>query len=231
MQWLEWFVSKHGVDIDGFGPRQIELFLELGWVTDAASIYDLRDHREEFLTLEWYKEKSVDNLLQAIEEKRILPVEKIIAALGIPWVGKRTAKLLAPLFHTSEDILFYSKTPEELEVIKDIWPETARSICEYFQTHTLLLRRLIERVHSQTTTQPSEWILAGKIFCVTGTFSLSRDEIHALIEENGGEIRTAVSGNLHYLIAGDNAGSKKEKAQSLGVIVLNWEGFQKLIST
>ncbi len=231
-QWLEWFVSKHGVDIDGFGPRQIELFMELGWVTDAADIYDLRDHREEFMMLEGYKEKSVDNLLQAIEAKRILPVEKVIASLWIPWVGKRTAKLLAPLFQSSEDIFSFYKTPEELELIKDIWPETARSICEYFQTHTVLLVRLLERVqviYSSEKVQDSSGILAGKSFCVTGTFTVSRDEIHQIIEENGGEVRTSVSGNLDYLIAGDNAGSKKEKAQSLGVTVLDWEGFQNSI--
>ncbi|MEI6711326.1 MAG: BRCT domain-containing protein [bacterium] len=70
--------------------------------------------------------------------------------------------------------------------------------------------------------------MAGKTFCVTGTFTLSRDEIHAIIEENGGEVRTSVSGNLDYLIAGDNAGSKKEKAQSFGVTVLDWEGFKNL---
>jgi DNA ligase (NAD+) len=74
-------------------------------------------------------------------------------------------------------------------------------------------------------------VLSGKTFCVTGTFTLPRDEIHALIEENGGEVRTSVSGNLDYLIAGDNAGSKKEKAQSLGVTVLDWEGFEKLMSS
>ncbi len=84
MQALEWFVSKHGVDIDGFGPKQIELFLELGWVTDMASIYDLRDYRDEFLQIEGYKEKSVDNLLNAIEEKRMLPIDRFIGALGIP---------------------------------------------------------------------------------------------------------------------------------------------------
>lgn len=206
--------------------------MELGWVTDAASIYDLRDHREEFLTLEGYKEKSVDNLLQAIEDKRTLPVEKIIASLGIPGVGKRTAKLLAPLFHNSEDILSFQKTPEELEIIKDIGPETAQSICEYFQTHKVLLCRLTERVQVIYTTEKSQvssGILTGKTFCVTGTFALSRDEIHAIIEENGGEVRTAVSGNLDYLVAGDNAGSKKEKAQLLGVTVIDWEGFKKLI--
>jgi len=231
MQWLEWFVSKHWVDIGGFWPKQIELFMELGWVEDAASIYDLCEHREEFLTLEWYKERSVDNLLQAIEDKRTLPVEKLIASLGIPWVGKRTAKLLAPLFQSQDDILVFSKTPEELEIIKDIGPETARSICEYFQTHTLLLQRLIERiqiVYAPEKNQGSSGTLAGKTFCVTGTFTLSRDEIHAIIEENGGEVRTSVSGNLDYLIAGDNAGSKKEKAQSFGVTVLDWEGFKNL---
>lgn len=233
MQWLEWFVSKHGVDIDGFWPKQIELFMELGWVTDAASIYDLCDHRDEFLSIEGYKEKSVDNLMKAIESKRILPIEKVIASLGIPWVGKRTAKLLAPLFHTKEDILSFSKTPEEFETIKDIGPETARSICEYFQTHRVLLQRLIERVqiiYAPEKSQESSWILTGKTFCVTGTFTLSRDEIHALIEENGGEVRTSVSGNLDYLLAGDNAWSKKEKAQSLGVTLLDWEGFQEIIS-
>ena len=73
--------------------------------------------------------------------------------------------------------------------------------------------------------------MAGKTFCVTGTFVLSRDEIHAMIEENGGEVRTAVSGNLDYLIAGENAGSKKEKAQSLGVTVLDWEGVKEILNT
>ncbi len=71
--------------------------------------------------------------------------------------------------------------------------------------------------------------LSGKTFCVTGTFALSRDDIHTMIEENGGEVRTSVSGNLDYLIAGENAGSKKEKAQSLGVTVLDWEGFKKML--
>lgn len=232
-QGLEWFVSKHGIDIEWFWPKQIELFRELWWITDVASIYDLRDHWDELLLIEGYKQKSVENLMKAIEEKRTLSVERIIAALGIPWVGKRTAKLLAPLFHTSDDILLFKKTPEELEVIKDIWPETARSICEYFQTHTVLLQRLLERikvVYPQTS-QVSESMLAGKTFCVTGTFAVSRHKIHAMIEENGGEVRTSVSGNLDYLIVGENAGSKKSKAQSLGVTVLDWEGFKELIST
>lgn len=78
IQALEWFVSKHGVDIDGFGPKQIELFSSLGWVTDMASIYDLCDHRDEIPTLEGFKEKSVENLLTAIEDKRILPIDRFL---------------------------------------------------------------------------------------------------------------------------------------------------------
>ena len=146
VQSLEWFVSKHGVDIDGFGPKQIELFLDLGWVTDMASIYDLREHRDEFLLLEGYKEKSVDNLLTAIEDKRRLPIDRFLGALGIPGVGKRTAKLLATLFQSIEDILAFHFDLETLEAVKDIGPGTAGTISTYFKTHKHLLERLLARV-------------------------------------------------------------------------------------
>lgn len=232
MQALEWFVSKHGVDIDGFWPKQIELFLELGWVTDLASIYDLREYRDEFLLLEWYKEKSVDNLLSAIEAKRTLPIDRFIGALGIPWVGKRTAKLLAPLFQSVEDILNFHLSIKTLEAVKDIGPGTAGTISTYFQTHKHLLERLLARV-TVTFSKVVEvsGVLTWKTFCVTGTFDLSRDDIHAMIEANGGEVRTAVSGNLDYLIAGESAGSKREKAQSLWVSILDYPGFLSLIQS
>lgn len=230
MQALEWFVSKHGVDIDGFWPKQIELFLELGWVTDLASIYDLRDHRDEFLEIEWYKEKSVDNLLTAIEDKRTLPIDRFIGALWIPGVGKRTAKLLAPLFQSTEDILHFHFSIETLEAVKDIGPGTAGTIRTYFETHKHLLERLLARV---TVTFPkvveTGWVLLWKTFCVTGTFTISRDDIHAMVEAHGGEVRTAVSGNLDYLIAGENAGSKREKAQALGVEIIDLAEFQKML--
>lgn len=101
----------------------------------------------------------------------------------------------------------------------------------YFDTHRHLIERLLARVTVvfPQMTDKSSGNLVGKTFCVTGTFDISRDEIHAIIEENGGEVRTAVSGNLDYLIAGESAGSKREKALSLGVKVLDWEEFQKMI--
>jgi len=118
-----------------------------------------------------------------------------------------------------------------LEAVKDIGPGTAGTISTYFETHKHLLERLLARVTIvfPKTIEKTSGVLAGKTFCVTGTFTLSRDDIHAIIEEHGGEVRTAVSGNLDYLIAGENAGSKREKALSLGVKVLSWEEFQKLL--
>lgn len=102
----------------------------------------------------------------------------------------------------------------------------------YFSSHDGLLQRLLDRIEIIFPTSHGDKIgkLSGKTFCVTGTFTLSRDEIHALIEENGGEIRTSVSGNLDYLLAGESAGSKRQKALSLGVQVLGWEEFQKFLN-
>jgi len=231
MQALEWFISKHGVDIDGFGPKQIELFSELGWVTDSASIYDLRDYGEEMLLLEWFKEKSVLNLLSAIETRRSLSIDKFLWSLGIPGVGKRTAKLLSEIFQSKEDILHFSFSVENLEAIKDIWPGTAGTIIQYFETHKYLLDRLLSRVEIFFPERALWWKLASKTFCVTGTFGISRDSIHSIIESNGWEVRTAISGNLDYLIAGESAGSKKEKAESLNVDILSLEDFQAMIST
>lgn len=172
--------------------------------------------------------------MKAIEAKRTLPVERVIAAIGIPNVGKRTAKLLAPLFQSREDLFAFSHTIEELENIKDIGPGTAESIVTYFETHKNLLQRLLERIEiiysvpSQNETIESG--ITGKSFCVTGSFELaSRDQIHETIEKHGGEVRTGVTKKLDYLIAGEAAGSKLEKAQSLGVPVIDYAGFLELM--
>lgn len=120
---------------------------------------------------------------------------------------------------------------ETLEAVKDIGPGTAGTISTYFETHKHLLERLLARVTIvfPEVVEKSSGVLAGKTFCVTGTFDISRDDIHAMVEANGGEVRTAVSGNLNYLIAGENAGSKREKAQTLGVSIISLEDFQKMI--
>ena len=132
-----------------------------------------------------------------------------------------------------QDILFHL-TYEELEQIHDIGPATAGSIVYYFEENREMIARLLEEVHPTLTiedqSQKKEALLSGKSFCVTGSFeNISRDEIHALIEENGGEVRTSVSAKLDYLIVGSDAGSKKAKAEELRVKVLDLEGLYDLM--
>ncbi len=226
---LEMFVGKQGFNIDGCWVKQIELLLELGWITDFVSVFHLRNYREQFFTLEWYKEKSVNNLLEAIEKARYTTLDRVFVALGIPNVGKKTGRLLAEItYKLSEDKnlpifeIIQGISEEDLLEVKDIGPETAGAFVEYVEENSLLIERLLYELDLQVPqlSSPStmKWILSGKSFCVTGSFDgISRDEIHELIEKNGGEVRSAVTGKLDYLIVGTEAWSKKTKAESLGV--------------
>lgn len=238
---LEVFCGKQGLNIDGLGTKQIELFLELGWVTDFASVFHLHEHREQFFELEWYKEKSVNNLIESIEKARNTTLERALVSLGIPNIGKKTAKLIArEILHEQQtkgyDILhtFFSLTEGELFEIKDIWPETARSLVEYTEENREIIERLFAELDFDTPTNSPTLqlssLLEWKSFCVTGSFEwISRDEIHELIEKNGGEIRTSVSSKLDYLIVGSEAGSKLEKAKELWVNILDINGFREMI--
>jgi len=136
---LEMFVSKQWMNIDGLGTKQIELFLELWWITDFASVFWLAKYREEFFKIEWYKEKSVNNLLDALEKARNVSLDKVFVSLGIPNVGKKTAKIIANRTYilsrdTHKSILdsIFSINETYLLEAKDIGPETARAFVEYF---------------------------------------------------------------------------------------------------
>ena len=288
IQWqLEMFVGKQGLNIDGLGTKQIELFLELGWITDFVSVFHLRNYREQFLELEWYKEKSVNNLFEAIENSRHTTLDRVFVALGIPNVGKKTARLIASSviarnhsvsvsddvaiqisennntgllrppggflssFHSDSPFpsqwqqyiliqTIFSLTEEDLLEVKDIGPETARAFVDYVEENSLLIERLLHELDIQIpetkSSSSQEWKhgdsqIFGKSFCVTGSYEwISRDEIHELIEKNGGEVRTSVTAKLDYLIVGSDAGSKKSKAESLGVKCIGIEEFNKLFS-
>jgi DNA ligase (NAD+) len=233
---LEMFVSKQWMNIDGLGTKQIELFLELGWITDFASVFWLSKYREEFFKIEWYKEKSVNNLIEAIEKARHVSLDKVFVSLGIPNVGKKTAKIIASSIYmisndTHKSILDSIFSIDEIYLLeaKDIWPETARAFIEYFVEN----REMVENLFSQLNIQipenglivHQEWVeqvkFIGKSFCVTGSFDgISREEIHEIIEKNGGEIRSSVSAKLDYLIVWENAGSKLDKAMQFAVPIL-----------
>jgi DNA ligase (NAD+) len=236
---LEMFVGKQGLNIDWLWVKQIELFLELGWITDFVSIFHLEKYREQFFEIEWYKEKSVNNLFEAIDKARKTSLDRVFVGLGIPQVWKKTGKILAEhvfsiqseweeLIHTLNRMTY-----ESLESIYDIGPETAQSVVDYIEENEVLIDRLLHELNIIVPEKKEIWwgVLSWKSFCVTGSFeSISRDDIHELVEKNGGEVRTAVTGKLDYLIVGENAGSKKSKAESLGVKCLSLGEFYSLMS-
>lgn len=221
------------------GDKIIDIFIDQGFLTDFVSIYHLGEHTKSILEIEGFKNKKLSNILESIEDSRKMPLSSFFVALGIPQVGRKTGKLLAKyvaekMNTTSKSLLdtLLHLTYEELENIHDVGPATAGSIVYYFEENQDMMTRLLEEIHPtivMDTTQ-KEASLAGKSFCVTGGFeNISRDEIHAMIEENGGEVRTSVSAKLDYLIVGTDAGSKKAKAEELGVKILDLDEFYKLL--
>ncbi len=236
---LEMFVGRQAMNIDGLGPRQIEDFLEQWWITDFASVFQLSQYATEILRLEWYKQKSVQNLIDSLENARHTTLDRMLVGLGIANVGKKTGKQLSAISYqlsakqaiTFPDILF-AITEEDLLQVKDIGPETARSFVEYMKENREVVERLYRELKLEMSlgVNTSETQIVWKSFCVTGSFdTLSRDEIHELVEKNGGEVRTSVSARLDYLITGDNAGSKRIKAEEYGVQILSISDFQSLI--
>lgn len=231
---LKYSVGKQWFNIDGLGEKQVELFLELGYINDLVDIFLLKNYKEEILALEGFKEKSVGNLLESIESARKQPINMFLAALWIPNVGKKMGKILAPLFHSNEDILEFPYTEEDLLNLSDIWPETAQSILEYFSQNREFLARLLEQVKIQFLEEKTvkEWVFSWKKVCITWSFAqYSRDDLAKIIEENGGEFVSSISKNTDYLLAGESAGSKLEKARNLDITILTLGDFLILLSS
>ncbi len=231
---LAWSIGKHGLDIDGFGEKQAKLFLELWLIEKLSDVFVLKDKREQILGLEWFQEKSVDNLITAIEKAKHLDISKLLKSLAIPWVGKKTAKNLSNLFESESDILEFSHTAEDVESIDDIGPETALSVYEYFtnESNKDLLSRLVELLDIEYYKKKEvwNWFFAGKKVCITWSFeNYKRPELAQMLEDAGGEFMSSVSKKTDYLLAGEKAGSKLKKANELWVDVLEIEWFLEKI--
>jgi len=238
---LKSFAGKHGANILTLGDKIIYIFIEQGFLTDFISLYHLGEWSDKILALEGFKEKKLQNILESIETSRNMPLANFFVALGIPQVGRKTGKLLAK--YVNEKIMgnreligevCFHLTYEELEQIHDVGPATAGSIVYYFEENREMIMKLLHEIHPVIVMgdrfQKKETGLNGKSFCVTGSFeSISRDEIHTFIEQNDGEVRTSVSPKLNYLIVGSDAGSKKAKAEELGVKILDLEGLYELV--
>lgn len=224
------FASRDAMNIEGLGEALIGTLLDEGLIRDAADIYELRHRREQLVELERMGEKSVDNLLAAIENTRAHPLHRLIYALGIRNVGERAARLLAEEFGTLDALA--AAAPDEITAIPGIGPTIAESIARFFAEDRN--RELVERLRAgglnfmqpRAERPAGAQPLAGMTVVVTGTLSWGRKEIEELIQALGGKPAGSVSKKTSFVLAGENAGSKLDKARELGVEVLDESAFR-----
>jgi DNA ligase (NAD+) len=229
LQSITHFASRKAMDIEGLGWQTVDAMLREGLVTDYASIYELTV--EKVAELERKAEKSASKLIENIEKSKRNELSRFVFALGIRMVGERAAKLLADHFQSIDALM--KATVEELVQVHEVGPKVAEAITFYFSVpanrdRLEKMKRLgVAPTHTATATGDK---LAGKTVVVTGTLTrFSRDEIHKLIEREGGKPASSVSSKTSYVVAGESAGSKLDKARSLGVPVLTEDEFLQLI--
>lgn len=224
------FVSRDCMDISGMGEAIVDALIDRNLLSDVGDIYSLKF--ENFMSLEGFKEKSSQNLVNAIEKSKSNSLDKLLFGLGIRHIGKRAAKILSENF---EDIYKIKEASvEELNALEDFGNIMAESVYEFFkkeQTDIIIDKLQKAGVNLQGTIKNrSSEILLGKTICITGSFdNYTRNDIVAMIEDNSGKSSSSVSKKTSYLIAGDAAGSKLAKAQELGIKVLSIEDFINII--
>ena len=229
---VEHFVSRGAMDIAGLGIKIVEQLVSSGMVKDVADLYRLT--REQLLTLEGFADRKADNLLQAIQQSKNQPLVRLIIALGIHGVGEVAAADLAERYQDLGDL--GQETLDGLQQMEGFGPNTAQAIVDWFANPTN--RQLLQKLknfgvwpvrQARTVTHPQT--LAGLTFVVTGTLAgFSREEAKQFIQAHGGKVSDSVSRNTAYLVMGEDAGSKLEKARQLGVKVLSEDELKKLAS-
>lgn len=231
------FVSRKAFNIEHLGPKIIDRFLDESLITDVADIFSLEE--DEIKVLARFGDKSAQNIVQEISEKKTIDLSRFIYALGVRNVGEETALLLAKEFkepNSPKEILNQAKklTLESLQQIQDVGPVVAQSIFEWFKD--IHNQNLLEKLSSvgikikNKQTSPSGNKFTNKTFVLTGTLeSMSRDEAKEKIRILGGEISSGVSAKTSYVIAGENPGSKLDKAKSLDVKILTEKEFLKIL--
>jgi DNA ligase (NAD+) len=223
------FTSKHAYDIEHLGSKNLDLLLDAGLIASRADIFTLK--KGDLLELPRMGEKSVDNMLAAIEKARTQPLPRFIVGLSIPEVGEETARDLAEHFGSIDKL--QSATRAELEALSGVGPRVADSVTNYFadKHNKKVVSDLAAQVHiEKPKTKAKNTKLSGKTFVLTGTLpTLSRDEAKAMILAQGGKVSGSVSKNTDYVVAGESAGSKYDEAQKLGVTILDEKGLLGLL--
>jgi DNA ligase (NAD+) len=231
---IHW-ARRDAMDIDGLGEKWVKQFVERGLVKSVADLYDLTV--EDLLPMERMGEKLAQNLVDAIAASKSRPWSSVLYGLGIRHVGSVNAKTLTQNFPTVDELA--SASPEDIEAVHTIGPEIAQSVAEWFQipANQTLIERLrqaglqlsasLEEIESAKPSGPLE----GKTLVLTGTLpNLTRTEAAAMIEAAGGKVTSSVSKSTDYVVAGEKAGSKLEKAEKFGITVLSEDDLRQLLN-
>ena len=233
---IEYFVSRDAMSIDGLGSKIIEKFIEIGKISDVSDIYLLKNYREELMTLDKMGEKSVDNLIKSIEDSKNRPYSKTLYALGIPFVGKFLANLLADVSGNIENLA--KMEVEELLSIDQVGDKVAQSVYNFFRDEESveLLSRLKSHginYENKAKENTGNEVFSGKTFLFTGKLEhFGRSEIKDVVEKLGGTNLGSVSKKLDFLIVGEDAGSKLEKAEALGTVkIISEKDFFDMINS
>ena len=228
---IEYWVSKEAMDIDYIGPSVIQQLYDKKFISNPVDLYRLT--MQDFMQLDLVKEKSASNMYTSVQNSKSRPLNKLLTALGIRHVGKETAEILAGEFGSIDAL--GKATLEELSTIEGIGDIIAKSIYDYFRDeNNLKMLEDLKQLGLNPSSAPKAKsdILAGKTFVLTGTLqNMTRDEASSVIKSHGGKTSSSVSKKTSYVLAGENAGSKLDKAKDLGVIILTEDDFLEMIKT
>ena len=228
---IEYWVSKEAMDIDYIGPSVIQQLYDKKFISNPVDLYRLT--MQDFMQLDLVKEKSASNMYTSVQNSKSRPLNRLLTALGIRHVGKETAEILAGEFGSIDAL--GKATLEELSMIEGIGDIIAKSIYDYFRDeNNLKMLEDLKQLGLNPSSAPKAKsdILAGKTFVLTGTLqNMTRDEASSVIKSHGGKTSSSVSKKTSYVLAGENAGSKLDKAKDLGVIILTEDDFLEMIKT
>jgi DNA ligase (NAD+) len=232
---IEHFASRGAMEIEGLGTAIIDQLVSHELLHNCADLYKLLTHRSQLLSLEGWGEKSVQNLLDAVNESKKRPLGRVLYALGVRHIGTSIAQLLVDNFLTIEQLTAASE--DDLQSVQGVGPQIAKSVVRFFadEHNQRLIRRLKKAgVQMQAVKKPvrRSQQFFGKSFVLTGTLSsMTREEAKSKIESLGGKVVSSVSKNTNFVVVGAEAGTKKEKAQTLGILLIDEQKFLTMLQS
>ena len=228
---LDHFCGKKGLDIKGLSKAILETLITNEFIHDFKDIYHLSDYKQQLIRLDGFGQKSVDKLLKSIEDSRNVKLENFIAALGIPMCGQSVSKIISKYCNGNFNFWYNNWFLDYLWLSLDGFGKVAyKNMCDYFKDNEQAIFELAQEMNFICDEISNDNSLEGLKFCITGSFSRSRDDLKKQLEAKGAKFISSVSKNLDVLFYGDKAGSKLTKAQQLGVRVANEEELMTMIN-